>query len=137
MQEKKAAGLTSTAGYQVGVRRTFPISTEKAWELLTSDTGVKIWLGDTALPDIQKGQEYRTEAGISGEVRVVNPFVNLRLTWKRSNWTQPSTLQIRTISNGHDRTTISFHQENLHDSSVREEMKLHWEEVLNRLKTLI
>lgn len=32
-------------------------------------------------------------------------------------------------------TTLSFHQENLSDASVREEMKVHWEEVLSILKT--
>jgi hypothetical protein len=30
------------------------------------------------------------------------------------------------------KTTISFHQENLESAAEREEMKLHWEEVLQR-----
>jgi hypothetical protein len=34
-------------------------------------------------------------------------------------------------------TTISFHQENLSDANAREDMKSHWEEVLQKLKTKI
>ncbi|MNW64202.1 hypothetical protein D3C74_424630 [compost metagenome] len=78
-----------------------------------------------------------TEEGISGEVRVVNQFVNIRLSWKKNHWIKPSTLQIRTIPKGNDKTTISIHQENLSDSMVREEMKIHWENVLNRLSEII
>jgi hypothetical protein len=59
------------------------------------------------------------------------------LTWKKENWIKSSTLQIRTIANGKDKTTLSFHQENLSDINVREEMKMRWEETLNRLRTFI
>lgn len=32
------------------------------------------------------------------------------------------------------KTTISFHQENLSDQQVREEMKLRWEDVLGKIR---
>lgn len=136
MQESKPIGQTTSSGFQVGVRRTFQITTEEAWKLITSSRGAKIWLGDIASIDFHKGKEYFTDNGVSGEIRVVNPLVNIRLTWKKTNWTKPSILQIRTIPNGNDKTTISIHQEHLSDASVREEMKSHWEEILNRLKSL-
>ncbi|MMZ61515.1 hypothetical protein D3C73_1044660 [compost metagenome] len=137
MQKGKPVGQTLGSGFQVGVRRTFPISIERAWDHLISTQGAKIWLGDISSIDFQKGQEYLTEEGISGEVRVVNQFVNIRLSWKKNDWVKPSTLQIRTIPKGSDKTTISIHQENLSDSMVREEMKAHWENVLNRLSEII
>ncbi|WMT39674.1 SRPBCC domain-containing protein [Paenibacillus sp. D2_2] len=83
------------------------------------------------------GQQYITSEGVSGEIRVVNQYQNIRLTWKNENWVKSSTLQIRTISNGSDKTTLSFHQENLPDINVREEMKMRWEETLNSLRTFI
>lgn len=59
------------------------------------------------------------------------------MSWKKEQWIKPSTLQIRTIRNGDNKTTISFHQENLSNMYVREEMKVQWEEILNRLKAII
>ncbi|MGE5704461.1 MAG: SRPBCC domain-containing protein [Clostridia bacterium] len=136
MQKSRPVGKTKATGFQVGVRRTFPITIEEAWDLIIKK-GLKIWLGDVSSFNIQIGEKYLTNEGISGEVRVVNHDQNIRLTWKKESWIKASTLQIRTISNGHDKTTISFHQENLSDMNVREEMKTRWEETLNRLRTLL
>lgn len=47
---------------------------------------------------------------------------------------EPSTLQIRLLSNQPDKTTISFHQENLDHPDTREQMKLHWEDALAAIR---
>ncbi|WP_308638411.1 SRPBCC domain-containing protein [Paenibacillus silvisoli] len=134
--ETKQVGQTQTSGFQVGVRRTFPLAVEEAWALITSSVGTAIWLGEGASVTVEKGESFQSDEGISGEFTTVNPLVNIRLTWKRGNWDKPSILQIRTISNGEHETTISFHQEKLADPSIREEMKAHWEEVLQRLMAM-
>lgn len=36
---RKPAGLTASVGFQIGVRRTLPVSPERAWELLTAPKG--------------------------------------------------------------------------------------------------
>lgn len=45
MDSHKSIGLTKTVGYQVGVRKTFPISQEQAWSLITAEEGLNAWLG--------------------------------------------------------------------------------------------
>jgi uncharacterized protein YndB with AHSA1/START domain len=127
---EKPVGLTKSAGFQIGVRRTLPITSEKAWELLFSQEGLKIWLGDLSSLPLQKGERYKTQQGVSGEIRVVRPKEQLRMTLQKKNWTYASTCQIRLIPKSTGKTTISFHQENLDSAAEREEMKLHWEEVL-------
>ncbi|MBQ4899763.1 SRPBCC domain-containing protein [Paenibacillus sp. Marseille-P2973] len=124
-------GQTKAAGFQIGVRRTFPVSREAAWAFLLSTEGLKLWLGDLSSLELEPGHQYTTEEGNFGELRVVKPLEQLRLTWQRKGWSQPSTLQIRLIPNpSHaDKTTISFHQEKLTDAWAREEMKQHWEAV--------
>ncbi|MBD8004826.1 SRPBCC family protein [Bacillus norwichensis] len=131
--EPKMIGQTKTAGFQVGVRRTFPISQMKAWELVTSDEGLKLWLGESTRITLEPGQKYITKTG-AGEIRVVKPLQQLRLTWKKEEWQKPSTVQVRIISKEIDKTTISFHQENLSDKNTREEMKEYWEKILEVLK---
>ncbi|WP_127532153.1 SRPBCC family protein [Paenibacillus kobensis] len=133
----KPVGLTQSAGYQAGVRRTFPLPLEEAWHLIISPEGISLWLGSTALTELRVGEQYTTGEGISGEIRVVNHAENIRMTWKPENWDKPSTLQIRTIASGSNKTTISFHQENLPDAAVREEMIARWGQVLADLKSAI
>ncbi|MNJ61706.1 hypothetical protein D3C77_575110 [compost metagenome] len=136
MQENRPVGQTASTGFQIGVRRTFPITIEEAWDLITHK-GLNTWLGAISSFSMRMGQKYMTSEGISGEIRVVNQYQNIRLTWKKENWVKSSTLQIRTISKGDAKTTLSFHQENLADIDVREEMKMRWNETLNKLSTLI
>ena len=38
-------GKTKDVGFQFGIRKTFPVSTEKVWDFLFSKNGLKIWLG--------------------------------------------------------------------------------------------
>lgn len=131
--EPKIVGQTKTVGFQVGVRRTFPISQEKAWELVTSDEGLNLWLGEGTRIILQPGHKYTTKTG-GGEIRVVKPLQQLRLTWQKEGWQKSSTVQVRIISIESNKATISFHQENLSDQNTREEMKKHWENVLEVIK---
>ncbi|TCZ80755.1 SRPBCC domain-containing protein [Paenibacillus albiflavus] len=131
---KKIVGLTAKAGYQVGVRRTLPISQEQAWAFLTSDEGLKLWIGTVSSMSFSEGETFQSTEGISGQFRVVKPYQQLRLRWEKREWREPSTLQIRLLSNQLDKTTISFHQEHLDHASTREQMKLHWENVLSAIR---
>lgn len=133
MDNPKIIGQTKTAGFQVGVRRTFPISQEEAWNLVTSQDGLSLWLGESMNITLEPGQKYITKLG-SGELRVVKPLHLLRLTWKKVGWEKASTVQVRIISSASNKTTISFHQEKLLDQNVREEMKIYWEKVLEEIK---
>ena len=130
-------GKTKSAGYQIGVRRTFSVNVEEAWNMLLSPQGIGIWLGELPSFHLAVGVHYTTKWGITGEIRVVNELENIRLTWKKQEWDKASTLQIRTIRQKNDKCTISFHQENLQNSGDREEMKTRWEEVLDRLKSVL
>jgi uncharacterized protein YndB with AHSA1/START domain len=133
VDNQKMIGQTKTVGFQVGVRRTFPISQEKAWELVASEEGLNLWLGESDGITLQPGQQYVTTTG-AGEIRVVKPLHQLRLTWQKEGWPKPSTVQIRMISKERNKTTISFHQENLCDKNTREEMKEYWEKILEAIK---
>lgn len=134
--ENRVVGQTKTVGFQIGVRRTFPISQEQAWELVTSTEGMSLWLGEHSGIQLQPSQKYETRSGAHGEIRVVKLHEQLRLTWKKPEWERASTVQIRIIPTSSNKTTISFHQEHLSDAKRREEMKALWEEVLEKIGEL-
>ncbi|MFC8689571.1 SRPBCC domain-containing protein [Brevibacillus porteri] len=133
-ESRKIVGQTAATGFQVGVRRTMPITPEQAWAFLTSPDGVKLWLGHVSNLSFSEEETFTSSEGISGQFRVVKPLQQFRLKWSMKEWEKPSTLQIRLLSDKPDRTTISFHQENLDHMNTREQMKLHWEEVLNEIR---
>ncbi|EKU44685.1 SRPBCC domain-containing protein [Lysinibacillus capsici] len=133
MGNDRIIGQTKSVGFQIGVRRTFPISQEQAWALLTTTEGVRTWLGESTSVIFEPGHKYHSKTG-SGEIRIVKPLEQLRLTWQKEEWSKPSTVQIRILPKGVNKTTISFHQEHLSDQTVREEMKGHWESVLDLIK---
>ena len=134
--EKKEKGLTQSAGYQIGVRRTFNVSLYDAWDLLLSRKGLELWLGTDNLEKWETGLEFRSSDGITGSVRVFRVYSHIRISWKKKEWSNYSVLQIRTIETG-AKTTISFHQEHLADAAQREEMKEHWKKVLEKIGELL
>jgi uncharacterized protein YndB with AHSA1/START domain len=134
MTDEHVVGKTKDVGFQVGVRRTFPISLEQAWKYLTSREGIEIWLGAVDNFHLTKGATYQTKDGASGEVRVVNRLENIRVTWQPQEWSQPSTIQVRVIPGGRGKTVVSFHQEKLPDAEVREQMLARWTGVLDEMQ---
>lgn len=134
MERNKTIGQTKNTGFQIGVRKTFAVSVETAWDFLFSEKGLAFWLGKIELESFSLDKPYKTKDGIEGKISTFNPFSNIRMTWKPTHWTNMSTVQIRVIEIK-GKTTISFHQDKLIDSDQRNEMKKHWNNVLAKIGT--
>ncbi len=132
----RIVGQTADAGYQIGVQKTLPIPQDLAWDLLVTGPGRNLWLGDHRPFNLQKGEEYVTCEGVSGQVRSVAPGQRLRLTWSHPDLARPSTLQLMLVGSG-EKTSIRFHQERLSSPDERERMRQHWREVLRKLLELL
>jgi len=130
------AGLTKDAGWQVGVRRTFPIHLKDAWELVTSEAGICAWLGD--LPGFKPGicAAYQLADGTQGKITIFKPGSHMRLTWFLPGYPRPSIVQVRVIPGG-EKTVIVFHQEHLPDAKAREARKVFFDQALADLSNLI
>ena len=131
---KRVPGQTYSAGFQIGVQKTVPLSKQETWELLVSPEGIHTWLGDVEGFDFSEGTKYQTENGTIGEIRVLRPFHHVRLSWKPKNWAESSTLQIAVVSKTEGKTAVRIHHEKLADEKVRNQMRDHWQNVLNKLK---
>jgi uncharacterized protein YndB with AHSA1/START domain len=132
--QEREAGRTLDAGYQIGVRRTLPVSEEHLWALLLSPAGLDAWLGGVA--DLEPGSRFAFADGTRGEIRVNRPWSHLRLTWQPPAWEAPSILQVRVLA-ARSGATLSFHQDHLRGPTERAEMKARWEGVIERLTTLL
>jgi uncharacterized protein YndB with AHSA1/START domain len=82
---KQIKGQTKNVGFQFGIRKTIPVSTEKVWDFLFSENGLKIWLGKLK-SELELKKEFETQNGTTGLVRVFKPNSHIRLNWKPKNW---------------------------------------------------
>lgn len=126
----KQVGKTKDVGFVFGLRKTFPVSVQQAWNFMFSDQGLSIWLGDL-ITDFELKKEYSTKEGIEGIVRVLKPDSHVRMGWKKEGWTNMSTVQVRFIAKGLDKTVISFLHEKLTGAQQRAEMKEYWNQKMD------
>ena len=131
--DERPVGLTKSVGYEIGARRTLPLSLEEAWQWVISPQGVARWLAEVEALDFNKGAAYIAADGSSGEVRVFKPLSHLRITYHPPGWERPSTIQVRVIPSG-DRTVVAFHEEHLASGEVREQRRAHYLAVLDHLE---
>ena len=136
----RTVGETKDVGFEIGVQKTFLLSAAKAWQLITSPKGVKLWLGDPPAGGqkltLKPKAKYQTRDGTTGEIRSLKKPERLRFTWQPNGRSQPTTAQISLIP-AKDKTAIHFHHEKLADTKERDKMRKHWNQVLNKLQTLV
>jgi len=128
-------GKTKDVGFQFGIRKTIPVSTEKVWDFLFSENGLKIWLGNLK-SELELKKKFETKNGITGILRVFKPNSHIRLNWKLKTWKNISTVQIRVIGN-ESKTTIAIHQEKLLNTEQRNEMKEYWTKIIEKISNKI
>jgi uncharacterized protein YndB with AHSA1/START domain len=136
MIEKNPVGKTKSRGWEIGVRRTFPIDALSAWQLLMTQPGLGCWLGHGVDPHFKKGEFYKTREQTTGQIRSYAEGSLIRMTWQPNDWDFASTLQIRVVPAKRG-TTISVHHEKLKNGDQREAMRQHWSTVLDKLAALI
>ena len=132
--EPRPVGLTASAGWEVGARRTVDLTPAEAWALLTSPTGLRCWLGALEAWKLEPGAGYSLLDGTTGEVRVVSDS-HLRITWKPLGWERASTIQVRALTNG-QRSVLAFHQEHLPNAWARSERRAFFHAALDSLEAL-
>lgn len=123
------------SGFQVEVRKTFPVDAKTAWQELTSAEGLYCWLGDISYIGQNKGDTYELPDGTKGKTRVYRNNSHLLITWQPPEWDEPSVIQVRVIPKS-NKSVIAFHQEQLPSEDIREERRMYFENALENLEEL-
>ncbi len=127
-EKKKVMNL----GYQVSVSKIFTKSVENMWELILSEKGISVWLGDISIEDFEIQKPFISKEGIEGKLTVFVPNCHLRLKWKPKHWDYLSTVELRITSNK-GRAAIIFHQTGFYEFEKREEMRNYWKGIINNI----
>ena len=129
-------GLTKKTGWQIGVRRIIDVLPDKLWNFIVSSEGLGMWLGMVdEFAWIEKAQ-YQLSDGTHGEVRVYKPYSHVRLTWHPPAYPRASTIQVRVISQS-GRSILAFHQERLPDKQAREDRRVFFQKVLDKIDHIL
>lgn len=136
MTEPTPVGKTKGQGWEIGVRKTFPVVTGRIWEALTTQPGLGYWLGSGVKAEFQKGDTYKTTEGTTGDIRSFEAGRLIRMTWQPHDADMPSTLQIRVIP-AKKGSTLSIHHEKLLNGDQREAMRKHWSSVMTKFEELL
>jgi len=109
-------GKTQNAGWQVGARRTLPLTLAQAWDLLTSQPWLHRWSGLVNLDPDDPAVHSMTAQRV---IRVRTPYSLVQL-------------RVQPAATG---TTIAFHEEHLPDEQARDLRKDHWARALDALES--
>ncbi|TVT30316.1 SRPBCC domain-containing protein, partial [Amycolatopsis rhizosphaerae] len=91
-----------------------------------------LWLGPGVPLPLERGAPYRTDDGITGEIRSFHPLDRVRLTWRPSGWGHDSTVQVTVRSSG-PKTALRFHQERLSGPEERAAQHEYWQAKMDRV----
>lgn len=134
-QKGRVVGQTTETGFQLGVQKTLPIPRSNAWKLLTSTTGMRIWLGRVQGMQWEEGFAFTTHQGVMGKLRIVKPEQRLRMAWQLPNMPKPATLQVTLTTSAPGKTVIGFHLEQLTSAAWRVRLKKYWNAIVADLES--
>lgn len=118
-----------------GVQRTVRVDRGTLWTYLVGD-GVATWLGETTDFAPVPRVPYETADGTTGEVRTVAEGERLALTWKPDRLPDHAMLHLTlaTPPGTATRTVLRAHLEDLPPATARDDLRVHWQAVLDRLQ---
>jgi uncharacterized protein YndB with AHSA1/START domain len=123
-------GYSKDAGWQFGLARTLAVPHAALWHFVSSPPGLAPWLGTGANPELERGAAFRTDDGVTGEIRSYHPGSRIRATLGST------TVQI-TVTPGATGTRLSFLQERMASAEERERQRGHWQRVMREVAELL
>jgi len=120
--------------YSTMATKTLPMSSKRAWKLLTSEEGMVKWLRPFSTFPWKAGQCFEVDGGIFGEIRTLKPGVRARLTWQEAHWEKPSVIQINLVPQKGEKCVLVIHHEKIPSVSLKSKLRNQWKEALSSLK---
>jgi len=127
----RPVGKTKDAGWQIGVRKTVAAPSDEVWDFLTTDPGIKIWIGEIPVDTLSEGTNFSLSDGTDGKVTVFSDS-HLRMRWHPPEYPRPSIIQLRVIPKD-GKTVVAFHQEHLPDKNEREIRRAFFKDALGNI----
>lgn len=128
-------GETKGAGFEFGISRTFRVTPERAWEILTSGVGLEAWAGDGVEVELRKGASQQMK-GKRVEVRGVTQNIRLRLALTADGVPQ-RIIQLSIVPAPDGKASVRFHEENLPGVAARKRADRKWNDIMDEVESIL
>lgn len=119
------------------ISQTLPASSRSVWKLISSESGLSIWLRPFAPFPWKVGQAYEVEGGIFGEIRSLKSGHRARLTWQEADWEKPSALQIHLSQRASRKCAVTISHEKIPTARLKGRLSDQWKKALRELGAAI
>lgn len=130
---KRVEGRNLRGEYSTVATKTLPLSSRKAWNLITSEKGMRAWLQPFSPFPWKPGQGFEVDGGIFGEIRTLKPGVRARLTWQEAHWEKPSVVQIHLVPRKGEKCMMVIQHERIPSAGLKEKLRVQWKKALASL----
>lgn len=130
---KRVEGRNLKGEYSTVATKTLPLSSRKAWSLLTSEEGMRAWLRPFSPFPWKPGQSFEVDGGVFGEIRTLKPGVRARLTWQEAHWEKPSVVQIHVVPRKGEKCMLVIQHERIPSASLKGKLRDQWKRALAAL----
>ena len=125
----------SPCRWEVDVSRTFDAAPEVVWDVLVSERGLAIWLGDEARLD--PADDRWSSRDDDGEVERFVPGERVRLRLPTDDGTHETCARLVVAAVDGGRARLELHEEELRDPGERMRRRHHWRGVADRLEAVL
>lgn len=130
---RRVEGQNTKGLWSLTASKTFEGDHKKLWDFIFSKNGLPLWLQPLDDVELTPKQPYENHLGVFGEVRTIQEYKSLRMTWKDPEWRKHSVLQLWCIARPKGKAIAVFAHDSLPTSRVQEEMRKHWKESLEKI----
>jgi uncharacterized protein YndB with AHSA1/START domain len=138
VEYERARGLRDVhqkpGGYAVSVSRTIAGPIELVYDAFTRPEDARKWFARGQRADVTKGGRYENGLGDRGEYRTVRRPDLLRFTWESPQAATASTVEVRLVRKGPQKTSITVEHQKIADRKAHTALQERWSTALDALR---
>lgn len=130
---RRIAGQNMKGEYTSTSTKTFPISAKAAWKLVSSPPGIAVWLKPLSEFELKPKRSFECEGEVYGEVRTMKAGQRARLSWKETEWSKATILQVLVVARPKNKCMVIFQHDHIKDTRTKHQLKERWRQALEDL----
>lgn len=134
---RRIDGQNQKGLYSVTTTKTLSIDQKSAWELFTSERGLRAWLNPMSEITFAPKNYFEIEGGIFGEIRTMKSPERVRFTWQDSDWEKPTFVQAYILARPQGKSMLIFMHDSIKSAALKEDLRLHWKKATDQFVELI
>jgi len=124
---RRKTGQDAKGHYMVTSTKSLPFNAAKAWKLVTSPEGLRIWL-KPLMDDIEikPKTQFETADGYFGEIRTVGKNRRIRMYWQDPLWDKHTVVELMLAAPTTGKIVLVFNHTAIRDTRTQATLRARW-----------